>query len=147
MVAEHVQKLYDAEEPVILFAYHKSVVAELQKRLEGMGMRVGIVTGSVAPNKRQKIVDDFQDGVYDVILGNIMAMGTGFTLTRASIVVFAELDWVPAQIEQAEDRAWRYGQKNAVLIQHLVVDGSIEARMAMALLDKMGIISAALDSR
>lgn len=76
-----------------------------------------------------------------------MAMGTGFTLTRASIVVFAELDWVPSQIEQAEDRAWRHGQLNAVLIQHLVVDGSIEARMAMALLEKMGVISATLDSR
>ena len=147
MVADHVNKLYQANEPVILFAYHKSVVAELQRRLEAMGMRVGIVTGSVPPNKRQKIVDDFQDGLYDVILGNIMAMGTGFTLTRASIVVFAELDWVPSQIEQAEDRAWRHGQKNAVLIQHLVVDGSIEARMAMVLLDKMGVISATLDSR
>lgn len=147
MVADHVNKLFEADEPVILFAYHKSVVAELQQRLEDMGMRVGIVTGSVSPNKRQKVVDDFQAGLYDVILGNIMAMGTGFTLTRASIVVFAELDWVPSQIEQAEDRAWRHGQLNAVLIQHLVVDGSIEARMAMALLEKMGVISATLDSR
>lgn len=147
MVVDHVNKLFEAEEPVILFAYHKSVVAALQERLEKMGMRVGIITGSVSPNKRQKVVDDFQDGLYDVILGNIMAMGTGFTLTRASIVVFAELDWVPAQIEQAEDRAWRHGQLNAVLIQHLVVDGSIEARMAEALLDKMGVIRATLDNR
>lgn len=147
MVADHVKKLYDSEEPVILFAYHKSVVAELQQRLEDMGMRVGVITGSVAPNKRQQVVDDFQDGLYDVILGNITAMGTGFTLTRASIVVFAELDWVPAMIEQAEDRAWRHGQLNAVLIQHLVVDGSIEARMAEALLDKMGVIKLTLDNR
>ena len=147
MVSEHVTKLYQADEPVILFAYHKSVVAELKLRLEKAGMSVGIVTGSVSPNKRQKVVDDFQNGLYDVILGNIMAMGTGFTLTRASIVVFAELDWVPAQIEQAEDRAWRYGQLNAVLIQHLVVQGSIEARMAEALLDKMGVIRATLDHR
>lgn len=147
MVVEHVGKLYESDEPVILFAHHKSVIAELKARLEKEGMRVGIVTGSVPSEKRQKIVDDFQDGVYDVILGNILAMGTGFTLTRASIVVFAELDWVPAQIEQAEDRAWRHGQKNAVLVQHLVVDGSIEARMAMALLDKMGVIRRTLDSR
>lgn len=146
-VTEHVQRLYDAEEPVILFAHHKSVIAELKKRLESAGMTVGVVTGSVASEKRQKVVDDFQNGLYDVILGNIMAMGTGFTLTRASIVVFAELDWVPAQIEQAEDRAWRHGQRNAVLIQHIVVDGSIEARMASALLHKMGIIRATLDSR
>lgn len=147
MVVEQVKKLHDAGEPLIVFAHHKSVVAELSKRLEKEGLRVGAVTGSVPPEKRQQIVDDFQAAKYDVILGNIMAMGTGFTLTRASIVIFAELDWVPAQIEQAEDRAWRHGQKNAVLILHLIVDGSIEARMAMALLDKMDTIQKTLDSR
>jgi SWI/SNF-related matrix-associated actin-dependent regulator 1 of chromatin subfamily A len=92
-------------------------------------------------------VDAFQNGDIDVIIGNILAMGVGFTLTRARFVVFAELDWVPALIEQAEDRAWRHGQLNAVMIQHLVVDGSIESRMAIALLEKMGVIFAALDER
>lgn len=147
MVVEHLRKLIDADEPVICFAYHKSVIAEIRERLEKEGVKVGVVTGAVPSNKRQQIVDDFQDGKYDVILGNILAMGVGFTLTRAWTVVFAELDWVPAMIEQAEDRAWRHGQKNAVLVQHLVVDGSIEARIALALLDKMGVIHDTLDSR
>ena len=147
LVVDHVKKLLDADEPVILFAYHKSVIAEIQKRLEAADISVGIVTGAVPSKKRQQVVDDFQDGKHDVILGNILAMGVGFTLTRARFVVFAELDWVPALIEQAEDRAWRHGQVNAVLVQHLVVDGSIESRMAIALLDKMGVIHATLDSR
>ena len=146
LVADHVKKLVECEEPVILFAYHKSVIDELKERLEKAGIRVGVVTGAVSSNKRQAVVDQFQDGEIDVIIGNILAMGVGFTLTRARFVVFAELDWVPALIEQAEDRAWRHGQLNAVLIQHLVVDGSIEARMAMALLEKMGVIFDALDA-
>ena len=145
MVVEHIEKLVESEEPVICFGYHKSVINAIKERLEKKGMRVGVITGSVPPDKRQAIVDDFQNGHLDVILGNIMAMGVGFTLTRARIVVFAELDWVPALIEQAEDRAWRHGQLNAVLIQHLVVDGSIESRMAIALLEKMGVIKEALD--
>lgn len=147
MVVDHVKKLVDAEEPVICFAYHKSVIKEIKDRLEKLGIRVGVITGAIPSHKRQQIVDDFQDGKYDVILGNILAMGVGFTLTRARFVVFAELDWVPAMIEQAEDRAWRIGQINAILVQHLVVDGSIESRMALALLDKMGVIHATLDSR
>ncbi|AMO44145.1 SNF2 family superfamily II DNA/RNA helicase [Roseobacter phage DSS3P8] len=146
LVTDHVKKLVECGEPVILFGYHKSVIDELRKRLEAAGIRVGVVTGAVSANKRQAVVDAFQDGEIDVIIGNILAMGVGFTLTRARFVVFAELDWVPALIEQAEDRAWRHGQKNAVLIQHLVVDGSIEARMAMALLEKMGVIFEALDA-
>lgn len=147
MVVEHIEKLVQSGEPVIAFAYHKSVIKEIKERLEKKGIRVGVVTGSVHPNKRQDIVDAFQDGKLDVILGNIIALGVGFTLTRARFVVIAELDWVPALIEQAEDRAWRHGQKNAVLVQHLVVDGSIESRMAISLLEKMGVIHEALDNR
>lgn len=147
LVTDHVKKLVECEEPVILFAYHKSVIDELKERLEKAGIRVGVVTGAVSANKRQAVVDQFQNGEIDVIIGNILAMGVGFTLTRARFVVFAELDWVPALIEQAEDRAWRHGQLNAVMIQHLVVDGSIESRMAQALLQKMGVIFEALDER
>lgn len=146
MVTDHVKKLVESEEPVILFAYHKSVVKALQERLTAAGVSVGVITGNVDSKKRQKIVDDFQSGKYDVILGNIVAMGVGFTLTRGRFVVFAELDWVPSMMEQAEDRAWRHGQLNAVIAQYLLVDGSIESIMAVSILQKMGVIMEALDS-
>ncbi len=153
LIVEHVMSLRKAGEPVILFAYHKSVIDELVLRFEKAGEAVGVVTGNVSSairrdgtSARQNVIDAFQEGRIDIIIGNILAMGVGFTLTRASHVVFGELDWVPALIEQAEDRAWRHGQKNAVLVQHLVVDGSIEARMAEALLAKMLVIAASLDS-
>lgn len=146
MVADHIAKLVACDEPVIAFAYHKSVIKELQKRLEKVGLRVAVITGDVSTKKRQALVDGFQAGDFDVIIGNILAMGVGWTLTRARFVVFAELDWVPALMEQAEDRAWRHGQLNAVIAQYLLVDGSIEAYMAVAILEKMEIISKALDS-
>jgi len=146
MVADHITKLIACDEPVIAFAYHKSVISELKKRLEKAGLRVAVITGDVSTKKRQARVDGFQAGEYDVIIGNILAMGVGWTLTRARFVVFAELDWVPALMEQAEDRAWRHGQKNAVIAQYLLVDGSIEAYMAVAILEKMSIIVQALDS-
>jgi len=67
------------------------------------------------------------------------------TLTAASNVVFAELDWVPANMTQAEDRCHRIGQKNAVLVQHLVLDGSLDARMAKVVVKKQKIVNQALD--
>ncbi len=143
LVVAHVKSLIDAGEPVIVFGYHKSVITALKKEFPGCS----VVTGQTPPNKRQAQIDRFQDGETDVIIGNILAMGVGFTLTRARMVVFAELDWVPSLIEQAEDRAWRIGQVNAVLIQHLVVDGSIEARQAIVIVERMGTIYRALDSR
>ena len=69
-----------------------------------------------------------------------MAAGTGITLTAASMVVFGELDWTPANITQCEDRSFRYGQKDMVIVHHLVVNESIDAKMAKMLVKKQNII-------
>ena len=56
------------------------------------------------------------------------------------------LDWVPGNMSQAEDRCHRIGQEDSVLVQHLVVDGSIDARMAEALVGKQKVLDKALDN-
>ena len=62
------------------------------------------------------------------------------------MVLFTELDWVPGNMSQAEDRAHRIGQKWNILIWHAVVDGSIDARMVRRLIEKQEVIDAALDT-
>lgn len=51
--------------------------------------------------------------------------GTGFTLTGADTVIFAEHDWNPANDMQAMDRAHRIGQTRPVNVYRLIVEGSI----------------------
>jgi SWI/SNF-related matrix-associated actin-dependent regulator 1 of chromatin subfamily A len=60
-------------------------------------------------------------------------------------VVFSELDWVPGIMSQAEDRAHRIGQRNSVLVQHIVFDGSLDAAVAQTLVRKQAVIEQALD--
>jgi hypothetical protein len=60
----------------------------------------------------------------------------------ASTVIFAELNWVPGNLAQAEARAHRIGQRDSVLVQLLVLNDSLEARMAELVLAKMDIIRA-----
>jgi hypothetical protein len=60
-------------------------------------------------------------------------------------MVFSELDWVPGNVSQAEDRIHRIGQTGSVLIQHIVVDGTMDQRMASTLVSKQGVIDRALD--
>lgn len=60
---------------------------------------------------------------------SVTAMGTGFTLTAASTVIFAELHWTPAILIQAEDRSHRIGQKNAVNIHYLIGDNTLDPIM------------------
>jgi SWI/SNF-related matrix-associated actin-dependent regulator 1 of chromatin subfamily A len=49
-------------------------------------------------------------------------------------------------MSQAEDRCHRIGQTDSVLVQHLVVDKSLDARIAEALVDKQKVLDKALDN-
>ena len=54
------------------------------------------------------------------------AAGVGITLTAAEAVIINDLSFVPGDLAQAEDRAYRYGQKNSVSIYYPIFDNSIE---------------------
>ena len=91
-----------------------------------------VITGEVADVDRQGIVNRFQnDPEVKVILGTIGAMGTGLTLTAATVVVFLDEPWTDAMKNQAIDRAHRIGTKFAVtvytLISHDTYDEDVHA--------------------
>jgi SWI/SNF-related matrix-associated actin-dependent regulator 1 of chromatin subfamily A len=134
----------DTEHKVVVMAHHKDVVAAIAAGLADLG--VVTLTGDTDLETRQANVDRFQtDATCRVFVGSIMAAGVGITLTAASHVVFAELDWVPGNITQAEDRCHRIGQTESVLVQHLVFDKSLDARMAHVLVTKQAVADAGLD--
>lgn len=124
----------------IVFAHHRDVLDGIVAGLRVAGLTAEAVSGETAIEERQRIVDDFQAGKIQVFVGSIMACGVGLTLTRTSNVIFAELEWTPSAIAQAEDRAHRIGQKNSVLVQLLVFDGSIDALLAKKIVEKEEII-------
>ena len=130
---------------VVVFAHHKDVIAEFKAH---WGASAAVVTGDVKLSDRDAEVKRFQtDPTCRVFVGSIQAASVGFTLTASNHVVFAELDWVPANIAQAEARVARIGQQaDSVLFQHLVFDGSLDAKMATELVEKEATIRAAVDT-
>lgn len=139
-----VKHLENTSGKVVVFAHHRDVVHGIVTALASQG--VVSITGDTPNEQRQTIVDRFQtDPVVRFFVGNIQAAGVGLTLTAASHVVFAELDWVPGNVTQAEDRCHRIGQRESVLVQHLVIDGSLDAKMAETIVAKQEMIDKALD--
>lgn len=130
--------------PVIVFAHHRDVIAEIEKALKKEGIKVGVIIGGMGDVKKDRSVVAFQDGSIDCLLVGITAAAVGLTLTRGSHVIFAEADWTPGIMQQAEDRAHRIGQKNAVQVDWLVLDGSLDAKMIKTLVAKQGVTSAAM---
>lgn len=143
MIVQQAKNIVNSGEKLILFGVHKAVCRALRDHFPGCAY----VTGEVPSHKRQAQIDMFQeDPDCMVAVGNITAMGVGYTMTAAANVDFAELHWVPTDMEQAEDRAWRIGQKNFVLARHFAVEGTMDSRMVEVFLKKMEIIGQALDA-
>jgi SWI/SNF-related matrix-associated actin-dependent regulator 1 of chromatin subfamily A len=143
-VIEHVDDVLEQLPKVVLFAHHHDVVKALE---EHYGAACVVLTGETPMADRQGLVDRFQtDPTCKLFIGSITAAGVGITLTAASHVVFAELTWTPGELSQAEDRLHRIGQQESVNVQHLVFDGSLDARMAQLLVEKQEIAEKALDA-
>ena len=146
-VIEHITTALETEgHKLVVFAHHKDVIAAIMDALEAAEIKAVKVTGDDGMMERDRAVMTFQnDPGTRVFVGNIQAAGVGLTLTAAAHVVFAELDWVPGNVTQAEDRCHRYGQRDSVLCQHLVLDGSLDSKMAATLIAKQEIADQALD--
>ena len=141
---EHIEDVLESVDKLIVFAHHKDVIGTLAEALDAYGVRT--ITGEVSEKDRDKAVNDFQNNPeVKLIIGSIGAMGVGLTLTAASHVIFVELDWVPANMSQAEDRAHRIGQKESVLIQHLVMAGTLDERMTEILVAKQQVAASILE--
>jgi SWI/SNF-related matrix-associated actin-dependent regulator 1 of chromatin subfamily A len=140
---EHINDILGNVEKVVVFAHHHDVLDALAAAFARIAV---CLDGRTSEDGRALAVSRFQqDRRVRLFIGGIRSAGLGLTLTAASTVVFAELDWTPAAMKQAEDRLHRIGQKSSVLVQHLVVDGSIDAKMARIIVEKQAVMDAALD--
>lgn len=139
----------ESVEKVVIFAHHHDVIDKIVEiAAEACGSKNAVVklVGGMSTAEKQASVDRFQnDPSVRVFVGSITAAGVGITLTAASHVVFCELDWVPANITQAEDRCHRIGQRDSVTVQHIVLEGSLTSRMAKVVVEKQTAISQAVD--
>ena len=122
----------------VVFAHHQDVIqaiyAEAEKRMKGTFL---IYDGKTKAGDRQDIIDQFQED--ESIRGIIISLAgaTGITLTAAARMRIVEPDWSPSNMIQIEDRIWRIGQEQNVDIGYLSIHGTLDARVGMALTDKM----------
>ena len=104
------------------------------------------MTGQTSAHLRQETIDRFQnDSKVRFFVGSIMAMGIGINLTATSRAVILKRVWTPGIMHQAESRLHRIGQNNSVLVQYLVIGGSIDERILEVVHAKMRLIEATIE--
>ena len=139
-VAERIRDVVAAGDKVVVFTAFNDGVARHAKTL---GEAAVTITGSQSAEQRMEAVDRFQkDPIVRVAVCNIIAGGVGITLTAGTHVIFQDLDWVPANHAQAEDRCYRMGQTRKVTVEYFHAEGSLDSYIARLLETKIKLINA-----
>ena len=98
---------------------------------------IGVINGSIPPNKRQEIIDKFDAAPPgSVLAAQIQSGGTGLNIQTASVVVICEPQYKPSTENQAISRAYRMGQTRNVLVHRLLCTNTIEERIIKILWEK-----------
>ena len=135
---EFAENILEQGKKVIIFT---NFTDSLQTIYNHFGKQAVYLDGSCSNSVRQQAVDSFQnDEKIRVFVGNLKAAGVGLTLTSAEVVIMNDLSFVPAEHAQAEDRAYRYGQKSNVLVYYPLFENTIEGAIYDILNKKKEII-------
>ena len=135
---EFVENIVEQGKKVIIFT---NFTDTLQTIYQHFGKQAVYLDGSCSKPHRQNAVDEFQENdKIKVFVGNLKAAGVGLTLTAAEVVIMNDLSFVPAEHAQAEDRAYRYGQKSNVLVYYPLYENTIEGAVYDILNRKKEII-------
>lgn len=138
----YIEDALEQQDKVVVFAHHNDVI---EKLADGFKKYKALTYyGKMSKKDLDAAKEKFQsEAKYRIIFCSI-TMAVGFDLTAASYALFVELDWRPSVISQCEDRLHRIGQMGSVLIQHLIFESSLDARMVKVIIEKQDVINQAL---
>ena len=144
-VTNFVNDIMEIEESVVVFCHHRAIHDLLHQHLAKYNP--ASIIGGQSDKKRDNEITRFQNGETKLMIAGLRAGNVGINLTKASYVIFAELDWSPAIHRQAEDRLHRIGQKNTVFAYYLVGNGTLDEHVVDILTDKTFEIDSILDAK
>lgn len=147
-VKEHLESNEDPNGKIVVFGHHQEVLEAIYAALRQY--KPVLVYGKSSDTDRQKAIKLFSEpNDCRVFIGSMGSAGSGVDglQNHCNTMVFAELDWTPALVDQAESRLQRIGQKNTVWVYHIVADGSIDSRIAKIMVEKEELSRQILDYR
>lgn len=152
-IVEDVRNAVEQGQKVIVFSQYTETIKRISESLAtrpkgGEPVKNVTLTGTDDMDSRQRAVDTFQkDPDTMAFIANIKAGGVGLTLTEASIVMFADMEWSPETHAQAEDRAHRIGQTGTVNVYYYVTRETIEDDIIAILEEKKDVMNQILEGK
>ena len=123
----------------LVFATTRQVLNIIEICVKALGLTYDRMDGTTPIDRRQKMIDAFNDNKSDITVFLLTSKvgGFGVNLTGADRVVLFEPDWNPASDMQARERSWRVGQSKDVTVYRLICTGTIEEKVYQRQIHKM----------
>lgn len=129
---------------IIVFSFFLDTIGKIGAYFEGRCLPP--INGSVPPQRRQEIIDEFDKApAGSVLLAQIQSGGTGLNIQSASVVVICEPQFKPSIENQAISRAYRMGQSRNVLVHRLLGDDTVDEKITQLLEQKQAMFDAFAD--
>ena len=126
-VVELVEEL--SGQPCII-GYH---FAHDLERLKKVFPNAPIIGSGVVGEKLDKIIEDWNNGNTSVLLAHPMSAGHGLNLQGSGhAVIWYSLTWSLEVYEQFIRRLWRQGQKNHIMVHHIIAKDTIDEAIMIA---------------
>lgn len=126
---EIVEEAKEDDRKVIVFSFFLDTITSIYNLL-GPEVCVNPINGSITPQRRQEIIDEFDNAAAGTVLpAQIQSGGTGLNIQSASVVVICEPQYKPSIENQAISRAYRMGQARNVLVYRLLCENTVDERM------------------
>ncbi|MBS0637102.1 MAG: DEAD/DEAH box helicase family protein, partial [Verrucomicrobia bacterium] len=128
MLLDLIGGLIESNHKTVIFSQYTRMLGILRDDLKKMGVKFAYLDGS--SKNRLSIVKQFnEDESCPLFLVSLKAGGSGLNLVGADTVIHYDMWWNPAVENQATDRVWRMGQKQAVSSYKLITMGTIEEKI------------------
>ena len=142
-VTELVESYLAEGKKVVLAAHHREIVDELASKYGNLKIQGGMKVDEVEKHKERFQTLPTEDA--PTIVLSIQAAKTGHTLTAAQDVVFVELPWTPADIDQTYSRCHRLGQPGSVTATYVLCADTIDEEIYGIIARKRGVVTQAIE--
>lgn len=138
----------DTSDKIVLISNYTSTLDLFERMCRSKKYGCLRLDGTMNVNKRQKLVDRFNDPKGDefIFLLSSKAGGCGINLIGANRLVLFDPDWNPAADQQALARVWRDGQRKDCFVYRFITTGTIEEKIFQRQSHKQSLSSCVVDS-
>lgn len=113
---------------VIVFTARKDTANFISEVISKHSTNYAMVANTAGENIkiRNSKLDKFRQGSADVLVGTYKAIGRGYNIPQASVVILYELFWTPDVMVQAIGRVLREQQRKDPIVDILITKGMID---------------------